>query len=366
MPGIRQPLLDTVDAQLAIPDGVTTVAGSERGLLLGTRFMGAVRVENGVPRAFRVGDLSSGAERLAVACKAGKSGDECWLATGATKAWHFTDEGFDVAQIDPEPGSHVLTVLRDPKGAVLAIHRAGAESKNGSQLRISTVENGMWTPLAIQDIAVPNGPPMLNFALFAPDGHLWVGLRYRDKSNDAMDFGAAEVDLDSGKVIYHRQGLPDSKTAGLALPTDIVAMYFRSPREAWFATRQGAARVLDGQVRVFTAADGLESELVYDIDGGPQNEVWVATGRGTGRWDGKLWSFPRLGPYYLKASSLAHDQKGDTFIGTEKGLFCVGNCDPDGIDHKRGLLDDGVLDLSVDARGRVWVLTGKGVSIVEP
>jgi hypothetical protein len=44
----------------------------------------------------------------------------------------------------------------------------------------------------------------------------------------------------------------------------------------------------------------------------------------------------------------------------------VGECDPDPIDQKRGLLDDAVLDLTVDQRGRVWVLTAKGVSIVEP
>jgi len=371
MPGQRVPILDTVASPFSIPDGVTVVGGSERGLLLGTRFQGAVRVENGVPRSFRVGDLSAGAERLTVACKPGKDNapsDDCWLATGASKAWHFTDEGFEVAPVDPEPGSSVLAVLRDPKGAVLAIHRAAPWAKNASQLRISTVENGVWTPLSLQEVSVPNGPPVLNFALFSPDGHLWIGLRYVDKDKDPVDFGAAEVDLDSGKVIYHRQSSgQETKTVyGYALPTDMVAMYWRSPHEAWFATRQGAARVLDGQLTVFTAADGLESELIYDIDGASGNEVWVASGRGTGRWDGKRWLFPRLGPFYLRASSLAHDTRGHNFIGTEKGLFCVGECDPDGIDRKRGLLDDGVLDLSVDLRGRVWVLTGKGVSIVEP
>jgi hypothetical protein len=364
---LRVPLFDTVAAPFGAPDGVTVVGSSERGLLVGTRFLGAVRVENGVPRLFRVGDLSAGAERLTVACKGGPKADDCWLATGAAKAWHFSDEGFEIAPVDPEPGSRVLATLRDAKGAVMAIHRAPTEAKNASQLRISAVENGNWTPVSIQEVAVPNGPPLLNFALFAPDGHLWVGLRYIDKENDPIDYGAAEVDVDSGKVVYHRQGPLDSKTTlGVALPSDTVAMYFRSAKESWFATRSGAARLLDGKVRVFTAADGLESELITDIDGGPQDEVWVASARGTGRWDGKVWRFPRLGPYYLKATSLAHDDRGHTFIGTEKGLFCVGDCDPDAIDQKRGLLDDAVLDLTVDQRGRVWVLTAKGVSIVEP
>ena len=55
------------------------------------------------------------------------------------------------------------------------------------------------------------------------------------------------------------------------------------------------------------------------------------------------------------------------FVGTDKGMFCVApDCDPEAIDLKRGLLEDNVLDLTVDTIGRVWVLTSKGISIVEP
>jgi ligand-binding sensor domain-containing protein len=63
---------------------------------------------------------------------------------------------------------------------------------------------------------------------------------------------------------------------------------------------------------------------------------------------------------------LGHDTIGHVFLGTEKGLYCVGDCGPEPIDSKRGLLDDSVLDLTVDVRGRVWVLTEKGISIVDP
>jgi ligand-binding sensor domain-containing protein len=44
----------------------------------------------------------------------------------------------------------------------------------------------------------------------------------------------------------------------------------------------------------------------------------------------------------------------------------VGECPPEVIDRARGLLDDKVDDLAVDRRNRVWVLTEKGINIVEP
>jgi hypothetical protein len=354
------PRLTTADAGFHLPDGVTCVAPSARGLLVGTRFLGSERVENGVVRRFRIDDLVAGAERITVACK---SMDECYLATGGARAWRFDGQSFEPAEIDPEPGSRVLAVLRDLKGQVLAIHRGAT----GQELRVSTVVDRNWTPISMQAVAVPHGAPLLNFAAFAPTGHLWLGLRYVDVDHDPVDFGAAEVDTFDGSVVYHRQGTRAGSSAfGFALPNDMVAMYWRSPNEAWFATRSGAARMQDGKVRVFTENDGMDSELIYDIGPGPHDEVWVATHHGTGRYDGTRWTFPKMGPFYRAATSLAHDANGHVFLGTDGGLFCVGDCDPDPIDSHRGLLDDAVLDITVDTRGRVWVLTDKGISIVEP
>lgn len=346
------PPLVAEEFPIRLPDGVTAVAGSERGLLVGTRFLGAERIENDVPRLFRVDDLVAGATRLTVACTAAK-GDDCFLATGSTRAFRYDGQAFEIAPVDPEPGSRVLAVLRDPTGAVLAIHR-GAPDNSDRSLRISRVDDGRWTPVATQAVEVPSGAPEINFAEFGPDGHLWVGLRYVDSDGDARDWGAHEIALDTGKVIAHKE-----------LPTDAVAMFWKAKNEAWFATRSGAARLLDGKVRVFTENDGMESEITRDIAWG-RDGIYVATGRGTGRFDGARWIFPRLGAFYHPANALARDSHGDVFVGTDKGLFCVGECAPEAIDRKRGLLDDTVQDLAVDAHDRVWVLTQKGINIVDP
>ena len=386
--GPPAPRLVVLNADFRLPEGVTATASSERGLLVGTRFLGAIRVENGVPRRFRTHDLTAGAERLTVACQ----GDDCYLATGTARAWRFDGQSFEVTPIDPEPGSRVLAVLADPRGGALAIHRGAKDSI----LRLSTVADKLWTPVGIQSVLVPYGPPDLNFAVYAPSGSLWVGLRYYDRESDPVDFGAAEIALESGQVIYHNQSGPPpapkppapsgrsrrgaappppsgpAATVGTTLPNDMVAMYWRGGNEAWFATRSGAARMLDNKVTLYTEAEGMESELIRDIGPGPHSpleeptEIWVATGRGTGKWDGKRWAFPKMGPFYLKTNGLAYDGKGHVFLGTEKGIYCVGDCEADAIDERRGLIENAVLDLTVDTRGRVWVLTPKGVSIIDP
>jgi hypothetical protein len=362
MPGPRtlpknaaQPPRLTVTEYVKLPEGITTVAGSERGLLVGTRFLGVLRVENGVPRRFRAVDITSGAERLSVACTSSEE-DECYLATGGGRAWRFDGQSFEIADVDPEDGARVLAVVKSPKGEVLALHRGSSDP----HLRISVVDKGKGTPVSMEAVEVPVGVPDLNFAAFAPNGHLWLGLRYFDKELDPVDYGAAELDLATGKTVYHRSDSP-----GLALPNDTVAMYWRGD-EAWFATRSGVARAKGSEVKIFTENDNLESELIQDIGPGENNEIWVATRHGIGRYDGTKWQFPKLGPFYLHSTSLAHDDHGHIFLGTEKGLYCVGDCGLEPIDSKRGLLDDSVVDLTVDPRGRVWVLTEKGISIVDP
>jgi hypothetical protein len=250
-------------------------------------------------------------------------------------------------------------VLRDPQGAVIALHRGAKDSL----LRISRVDDGRWMPIGMSGVSVPMGAPDLNFASFAPSGHLWVGLRYTDSEHEPIDFGAAELNVATGEAKYHRldPGLP----AAQRLPNNVVALTWKDGEEGWFATRSGAVRLLGGKTTLYTENEGLESEIIHDIETAPDGEVWIATRRGTGRFDGRRWHFPKLGAFYLPASALARSGGGQTFLGTDKGLYCFGTCSDDVIDQKHGLLDDAVRDLAVDEHHRVWVLTKKGVSIVE-
>ena len=353
------PVLFALQENQKLPEGVVGVQSGDRGALVGTRFRGIVRIEGGLLRHFQTEDLPAGADRITVACAKGAN-DECYLATGGAHAWGFDGQSFTIAAVDPEPGSRVLAVVRDTSGAVMALHRGAKDAL----LRISRVDDGRWTPIGMQGVSVPMGAPDLNFAAFAPTGNLWVGLRYTDSEKDVVDFGAAEMNLSSGIVKYHR--LDPALPAAQQLPNNVVALAWRAEDEPWFATRSGAARLLDGKLTLFTENDGMESEIIHDIGVGPNGQIWAATSKGTGHYDGARWHFDKLGGFYLPASAITRDDLGHTFLGTDKGLYCYGACSDDVIDSKRGLVDDAVIDLAVDDKRRVWVLTKKGISIVEP
>jgi hypothetical protein len=358
------PVFDTESVDVRLPDGITAVSADSDSLYIGTRFLGVTRIQKGKVMPLRLFDLTAGAERLSVAC-IGQS--DCYVATGGTQAWRFDGQTFEVTDVDPEKGSHVLAVVRDPQAAVIALHR-GAASK---EVRISRVGNaGKWFPVGVTSLEVPTGVPDLSFATFSPKGQLWVGLRYVDKDQDARAFGAAEVSVDDGRVIYHRQrpaGVTRNVSQGVNVPSDVNAIAFKGPDEAWLASRSGAVRLKDNKtVKVFTENDGLESELVHDVVEGLNGQMWIATSRGIGVWNGERWAFPKEIPFNVKASALVRDPDGRIWIGTDRGVLEVA----DGkktvtIGSRTGLLDDKVLNMGVDVRGRIWVLTEKGISVIE-
>ena len=158
------------------------------------------------------------------------------------------------------------------------------------------------------------------------------------------------------------------------LPNDLTVAYFRSPTEFWFGTRTGMVRVKDGQTRAFGEADGLQSESVRDFVDGPDKRMWAATGHGVAEWDERKWTYPgEQDQLRGKTSGMVKDKFGWVWVGTTSGLFLCGAPDPNTdekfsiikLDSKRGLADDHIVDVALDKYSRVWVLSEKGVSILE-
>ena len=95
-------------------------------------------------------------------------------------------------------------------------------------------------------------------------------------------------------MVYHRQrptGSQPGVSQGVNVPSDVTAIAWKGSSEAWLASGAGAVRVVDNKtVKVFTENDGLESELVHDVIEGLNGQIWIATSRGIGVWDGNRWT----------------------------------------------------------------------------
>ena len=341
-------VIDPID--LVVPPGATSLGALGDQLLIGTRELGTARYREGdaQPSWLRRKQMFQDAATLSVACT---RIDECWVATGAQKAWKWNGEKF----VEGGPDQVVVAVTRDPSsGTIYALHRAA----NASTLEVSRLDkSGAWTAIPNVMLKTPGTAPEVSFARFA-QGSLWVGLRYRD-GLERRAFGLAVADLATGKVAYHRARGEGTTTAPSSIdkqtmhpiPISVVDGDVRGD-DAWFATSEGVARLAEGQVKVWTEADGLQSELARAVTIAGNGNVIVATGAGAAIWDGKVWEFPPVLRFEL--NDVVATKNGQVWMATERGIAAWDGSKVRRVDTRRGLAENQILDVAVDQFDRVW------------
>jgi hypothetical protein len=336
--------------ELVLPAGATALGSSDDHLLIGTHELGTARYhdgETGPHDWLRRGQMFADATTLSVACA---RIDDCWIATGTRQAWHWTGEHFSAGG----PDEVVLAVARDPAGPIYALHRAAGEQ----EIHMSRVDGAVWTAISKATLVAPGEAPEVSFARFASSGSLWVGLGYREGNERHLD-GIAIVDLPSGKVVYHRSAQPgDDKRNALPIPIGVVDADVRGDT-AWFATNEGVARVVGKQVKLWTVADGLRSELARAVTiargataAPASGGVFVATGAGVGVWDGKAWDFPAA--LRFEVNDVVATRNGQVWMATERGIAAWDGKKVRRVDARRGLAENRILDVAADQFDRVW------------
>lgn len=335
-------VIDPLD--VVTPPGATSLAAADDQLLIGTREMGTARYRDGEARPhdwLRRRQMFGDATSLSVACA---RVTDCWIATGATQAWHWNGDRF----VAGGPDQVVLAVVRDPEGAIYALHRAITESA----IKLSKIDGAAWTPIKNVSLVTPGAHAETSFARFASPGSLWVGLRYRD-GEERRAYGIAIIDTATGKVAYHRtESVSDPKAAKmLPIPVGVVDADVRGDT-AWFATNEGVARLAHGEVAVWTEATGLRSELARAVAIAADGGVIVATGAGAGRWDGKAWAFP--GALQFEINDVVATRNGQIWMATERGIAAWDGQKVRRVDTRRGLAENTILDIAADQFDRIW------------
>lgn len=341
-----------------LPRNVTVAAATPQRLYVGTRTLGTARYGfdriRTEPTWLRPGELVGGALALFVACR---GLNECYVATGGQTAWRYDGTAFAPLVIGGK-GNVVLAFVRSPEGQVLALYRQPRER----MLHVARLDDGKFTPVAALKVETPSGATALSFAKFAPDRLLWLGLRYYDEENDARPYGVAIVDLALNAVTYHRESRDDSKKTGvLPVPNDVVDVAFLD-EESWFASGSGAVRLKGVEVKVWSEADDLKSEILRGIVATEGGAVYTASSAGVGEYDGQKWRYPAQ--LSMPVNCLARGSDGRLWLGTDHGLLAYDGKTVEKIDRGTGLLDERVLDVAVDQLGRVWVRTAEGLAVV--
>lgn len=340
-----------------LPAGAQVLAATDRELLVGTQELGVAKValEGVRPIGWlRRAAMLDGAGSLTVHCHAK---DDCWIATGAPHAWRWRGGTFVAAG---PPDDVVLAMVRGERGALYGLHR----KPDARAIEISRIENEVWTPLGVT-LQTPGPDPEVSFARIAPDGQLWVGLRYEDEG-DMVPWGIATVDLAIGAVAYHHASLdPGERKRGvLPVPTGVVDAAFLGDDEVWMASRQGAVRMIGEQVKVWNEALDLQSELLNAVAVSPGGLVFVATPDGVGTFDGERWRFPP--ELRFATNDLALGPSGRLWLATERGVAIWDGKKVRRLDVRRGMVENEILDVTLDELGRVWTRGPRSLAVITP
>ncbi|MBE7452879.1 MAG: hypothetical protein HS111_29600 [Kofleriaceae bacterium] len=343
-------------ARLPAGAGALGAAGDE--LLVATRELGVARVVPDVPLPvgwLRRAEMLDGANTLAVHCAAQ---EDCWMATGAPRAWRWRGETFEPAG---PPDHVVLSVVRSPDGVLYGLHRGGG----ARDIQISRIVGETWEPIDVA-LTTPGTRPEVSFARFAPGGELWVGLRYHEGRDDqAQPWGVAIVDLGLGAVAYHHaSGDPRERDKGiLPVPVNVVDAAFHAD-QVWMASLEGAVRLQGDEVTVWTEGMELESELLTAIAVSPGGLVYAATPDGVATYDGERWRFPPELRFAVNDLALGPDAR--LWMATERGIAIFDGRKVRRMDVRRGLVENTVLDVTIDELGRVWARGPRSLMMVTP
>jgi hypothetical protein len=350
------PIVDPLDVTL--PAGAPTIAVWGDDVVVGSHDVGVARIAKGGAGAIawlRRRAMFDGATALSIACK---DRDDCWVATGARRAWRWKGDGFEP---DGPVDQAVLAVVRAPSGDTYALHRSGDAKK----ITISKIEPDAWKELAT--LETPGDHPEVSFARFSPGGLLWVGLRYHQgKDKEEHPWGVALVDVALGAVAYHHASgdQREVRKGVLPVPTGVVDGAFMDEDEIWFATSEGVARLAGKKVTVWNEANGLESDYVRAIAASPGGIVFAATGAGVGEYDGDKWQFPKELAFPVNDLALAPD--GRLWLATERGVALYDGKRVKRLDVRRGLIENEIEDVALDAFGRVWARGPGSITLISP
>jgi len=390
-----------------LPPDVTVAAGAGEDLVVGSARMGVARAAPDRPRAVVGSQLVGEAQRLYLACA---SRTHCYAVTDGPRAWLTDGDNYQPTRLGEPEAATPVALATDAQGTVYAIARegeapglqrvgepagfarreslaGGSGPSQGPELIVSRLAPGVHAPVetdwqVLHKIALelpPKSTPTVSFAAVSGASTLWLGLRVTGADGADSGWGAVEIELGNGHAVQHRPHKANEKVAAeaLPLPSSLTGILFDSGA-TYYASLAGVSRWQEGQLRTWSEAEGLASELVHAIARGSDGAIWVATSGGVARFDGQNWR--QLGTTELATRGLASDGKGRVWVATGKGLRALpappaaagastGAAAGDAARVDPGaapvVLAGDMRDVTADRFGRIWAMSATSIALVE-
>ncbi len=216
----------------------------------------------------------------------------------------------------------------------------------------------------IKDVSPTNS---VNVISADRNGSIWIG----DWGGGAVNLmGKGEADVNNkigGTAFKGDQGIVyRDETVDLG-DNSVISMTCDAQNRMWFGTYHGLSRFDEGKWTLFNKQNSdLPDNDVYSLCTDSKGNIWAGTCNGLAKISGESWTIYNKDNCGLAEElilAIAEDSRGNIWLGTNKGLSVF-----DGSDWKSyttvnsGLIDDRVQAITV-FEDKVYIGTGKGISI---
>jgi signal transduction histidine kinase/ligand-binding sensor domain-containing protein len=301
-----------------------------------------------------------------------------WLATVEQGACRFADRHFTCIKAADGLSSDITTsISQDREGAIWV----GTNNRGLNRL----------TPGAVTSISSAAGFQERNVYPILADhlGDVWAGttgglaqirgqrvIRFLTRSDGLHLSGIESLSEDhagrlwiggSGFVQYYVHGRFHDFTPSLQ-QRGVGRVYWCIHEDSrgalWFGTDSGLLRYQDGELRRFSAADGLPSEDVKTVIEARDGSFWAGTYGGLARLEGERFvaytERDGLASNHIRA--LYEDTAGTLWVGTyDGGLSRFRDGKFTNYTTATGLFSNGVFKILEDARGNFWMSSNQGI-----
>lgn len=270
------------------------------------------------------------------------------------------------------PDNSVGPIVEDTNGNVWIGTAAGLARFEDGKFKTFTVENGLSRNVVQLLTARANGTLLVGTSagLQALSGDSFTNITIGPDILPANITAIAETQ-DGQLWLGTLNGLFAVDGYGRANPVPLPnnrvnALCVDRTGTLWIGTAAGLARVRNGKVETFTAADGLTSNLVLSVFEDREGSIWIGTeAGGLNQLKSKKFNTytTRQGLPSDLVKAIYQDSQGGIWIGSNGGgltLFKDGKFTT--WTTKDGLSSDVVLSLTSSADGTLWIGTPDGLN----
>jgi ligand-binding sensor domain-containing protein len=194
--------------------------------------------------------------------------------------------------------------------------------------------------------------------------NIWRNISFGSPASIAVtEDGEAYVGTDGNGISrVNEDGVVESILRPVTIPHNVIEDITGDlDGNIWIATRGGLSKYNGFEFENFTTSSGLSDDFIFDVEVDENNNVWIGTSREIAKYDGSKWESIAA----EDVRSIASDGQGAVWFGTiSNGLFKYdGELSQFTTDD--GLVSNSITSLVFDDNDVLWIGSSSGLMLYD-